>query len=309
MPGIGRRSVLKAASAAAGGLALGSALSGTASAAPVRTARAAGGTLIVRWIGGGVVEMATPDNKLLTYVDAWVWNNAGYTVLKVDRPAEFASPDAFASYVAAKSPDAVLVLLSHDHGDHMGDYFDLLRALFAAGLNVKTTGQSDLLRFGYVQKFRDNGLDPAQIVVNSGAGQNFGGMAQHGAIQTWLVPAMHSNSLAFPAAGFVVDMGGVRFYATGDTDLFGDMRMIADRYHPDLALVCAGGGPYTMGPRDAAIACSLAGVSQAVPIHYAHNAQVLGLEAATQFKQALAELAPGATAQLFSIGESRPITI
>ena len=309
MPGIRRRSVLKSASAAAGGLALGGALSGTASAASVRTARAAVGTLIVRWIGGGVVEVATPDNKLLTYVDAWVWNNAGYGVLKVDRPAEFGSADAFASYVAAKSPDAVLVLLSHDHGDHMGDYFDLLKALVGAGLNVKTTGQSDLMRFGYVQKFKDNGLDPAQIVVNSGAGQNFGGMAQHGAMQVWLVPAIHSTSIAFPAAGFILDIGGVRVYASGDTDLFGDMRLIGDRYHPNLALLCAGGGPYTMGPRDAALACSMTGVSQAVPIHYAHNGQVLGPEAATQFQQALAELSPGTTAQVFNLAESRPIAI
>jgi L-ascorbate metabolism protein UlaG (beta-lactamase superfamily) len=262
----------------------------------------------VRWIGGGVVEVATPDNKQLAYIDAWVWSNAAYTVLKVDRPAEFGSPAAFGSYVAAKSPDAVLVLLSHDHGDHMGDYFDLLKALSGAGLNVKTSGQSDLMRFGYVQKFKDSGLDPAQIIANSGAGQNFGGMAQHGAMQAWLVPALHSNSIAFPAAGFILDIGGVRVYASGDTDLFGDMRLIGDRYHPSLALVCAGGGPYTMGPRDAAMACSLTGVSQAVPIHYAHNGLVLGPEAATQFQQALAELSPGTTAQVFNLGESRAIT-
>src|SRR5438552_530083 len=169
MPGIGRRSLLKTASVAAGGLALGSAVS-TAAAAP-RTARAASGTVNVQWLGGGVVEVATPDNKQLAYVDAWIWNNAAYGVLKVDRPAEFASATAFRDYVAAKSPDAVLVLLSHDHGDHMGDYFELLKTLSGAGLPVKTTGQSDLMRGGLTQKFKDAGLDPAQIVLNGGAGQ------------------------------------------------------------------------------------------------------------------------------------------
>ncbi len=308
MTRIGRRSALKTtASIAAGGLAFGSALSTTAAAAAPGAAGA--GTLNVRWIGGGVVEVATPDNKQLAYVDAWVWNNAAYSVLKVDRPAEFASPDAFASYVSARSPDAVLVLLTHDHGDHIGDYFDVLKALSGAGLNVKTSGQSDLLRGGLVQKFKDSGLDPAQIVVNGGAGQNFGGMAQHGAMQTWLVPAVHSNLLGFPSAGFVIQIGGVRVYASGDTDLYGDMRMIADRYHPDVALVCAGGGPYTMGPRDAALACSMTGVTQAVPIHYGHNMQVKGVEAAAEFKQALAELAPNATAQVFNLAESRAITV
>jgi len=307
MPGIGRRSLLKTASVAAGGLALGGQL--TAATASATPARAAGGSVMVRWIGGGVVEVATPDNKQLAYVDAWVWNNAAYSVLKVDRPAEFASAGAFKDYVATKSPDAVLVLLSHDHGDHMGDYFEMLKTLVGGGLPVKTTGQSDLMRGGLVQKFKDAGLDPAQVVVNGGAGQNFGGRAQHGATQTWLVPAVHSNLLGFPSAGFVLEIGGVRLYASGDTDLYGDMRLIADRYHPDIALVCAGGGPYTMGPRDAAMACQLTGVSQAVPIHYGHNGQVLGLQAAADFKAAISEIAPNATAQVFSLAESRAISV
>ncbi len=310
MSGIGRRSLLKTASVAAGGLALGAQMTAaTAAAAPARSARAAGGSVMVRWIGGGVVEVATPDNKQLAYVDAWVWNNAAYGVLKVDKPAEFASANAFKDYVAAKSPDAVLVLLTHDHGDHMGDYFEMLKALVGGGLPVKTTGQSDLMRGGLVQKFKDAGLDPAQVVLNGGAGQNFGGRAQSGAMQTWLVPAVHSNLLGFPSAGFVLEMGGVRIYASGDTDLFGDMRMIADRYHPDIALVCAGGGPYTMGPREAAMACQMTGVSQAVPIHYGHNPQVLGLQAAEDFKTALTEISPSTTAQVFTLAESRAITV
>ena len=310
MPGMERRELLKTASVAAGTVALaGLASATTAAAAPVRGARAGSGTLNVRWIGGGVVEIATPDNKQLAYVDAWVWNNAAYTVLKVERPAEFASASAFSDYVAARSPDAVLVMLTHDHGDHMGDYFELLKALSDAGLPVKTTGQSDLMRGGLPQKFRDAGLDPAQLVLNAGAAQNFGGMARHGAMTTWLVPAVHSNLLGYPAAGFVLEVGGVRVYASGDTDLYGDMRMIADRYHPDIALVCAGGGPYTMGPRDAAVACQLIGVSQAVPIHYGHNPQVLGAQAADEFRAALGEIAPGTTVQVIGLGESRAISV
>ena len=309
MPGVGRRSLLKTASVAVGGLAVGATLGANAAAAPARAPVAGGGTLNVRWIGGGVVELATPDNKQLAYVDAWVWNNTAYNILKVERPAEFASADAFAGYVAGKSPDAVLVLLTHDHGDHMGDYFDLLKALSGGGLNVKTTGQSDLMRAGLVQKFKDSGLDPAQIVLNAGAGQNFGGRAEHGGMQAWLVPAIHSTLLAYPSAGFVLEMGGVRVYASGDTDLYGDMRMLADRYHPDVALVCAGDGPYTMGPRDAAMACAMTGVGQAVPIHYGHNPQVLGPEAASQFQQALSEISPGTTAQVLGLGESRAITV
>jgi L-ascorbate metabolism protein UlaG (beta-lactamase superfamily) len=306
MPDFGRRSLLKSATVTAGALALG-AVSARASQA---SSRAAGsGTLNVRWLGGGVVEVATPDNKNIAFVDAWVWNNAAYSVLKVDKPAELSSAQAFASYVSGRSPDAVLVLLTHDHGDHIGDYFEMLKALTDAGVNVKTSGQSDLMRAGLVQKFKDNGLDPAEVVLNAGAGQNFGGTAQLGGMQVWLVPAIHSNGMAYPSAGFVVEMGGVRVYASGDTDLYGDMRLVGDRYHPDLALVCSGGGPYTMGPRDAAMACAMTGVSQAVPIHYAHNTQVLGPEAATEFKTALSEVSPNTTAQVFNLAEMRAISV
>src|SRR5438445_10378905 len=104
MSGIGRRSLLKTASVAAGGLAVGATLASNAAASPARAPVAGGGTLNLRWIGGGVVELATPDNKQLAYVDAWVWNNAAYTVLKVDRPAEFARAERVGSYVASKAP-------------------------------------------------------------------------------------------------------------------------------------------------------------------------------------------------------------
>jgi L-ascorbate metabolism protein UlaG (beta-lactamase superfamily) len=146
-------------------------------------------------------------------------------------------------------------------------------------------------------------------VANGGAGQNFGGLAQHGPMQAWLVPAVHSNLLGFPAAGYVLEIGGVRIYASGDTDLYGDMRLLADRYHPDVAMVCVGGGPYTMGPHDAAVACQLAGVSQAMPIHYAHNTAVLGVEAGAQFQQAVSAVAPAVGVQVFQLGEARSLTV
>jgi L-ascorbate metabolism protein UlaG (beta-lactamase superfamily) len=128
-------------------------------------------------------------------------------------------------------------------------------------------------------------------------------------MQVWLVPAVHSNILGFPSAGFVLEIGGVRLYASGDTDLYGDMRMLADRYHPDIALVCTGGGPFTMGPRDAALACQMAGVSQAVPIHFAHNPLVLGPEAAGQFQQAIGEISPSVTVTTMQPGEMKSLTV
>jgi len=260
---------------------------GSAAAAP----RMSGGRCSVRWLGGGVVELATPDYKQMAYIDAWIWNNAGWTRFNVPKPPEYASKDGFVQYVKSKSPQAVLVLLTHDHGDHIGDYFEMLQALNAAGVPVKTGGQSDLMRKGLVPQFKSAGLDPAQIVLNGGGSMNFGGISKHGDMTVHLVPAIHSTLAGYPSAGFIVEIGGVRVYASGDTDLFGDMKLIGERYRPQLGFFCVGDGPYTMGPEDAARACQMTGISQAVPVHYAHNAQVLGIQAGEDFRRAVAATA------------------
>src|SRR6185369_246167 len=175
----------------------------------------------------------------------------------VPKPAEYGSKEAFAQYVRGKNPEAVFVLLTHDHGDHIGDYFDALKALVDAGVPVATAGQSDLMRAqnGLVPDFKKAGLDNAKLVVNGGGGINFGGTGRYGAMTARLVPAVHSTFHAFPAAGFILDIGGTRVYISGDTDLFGDMKLIGERYQPNVAIVCVGDGPYTMGPDEAARAC------------------------------------------------------
>jgi L-ascorbate metabolism protein UlaG (beta-lactamase superfamily) len=305
---LGRRTVLRGMLALGGTLALGA----CATAAPLGagtggSARLAGGRVSVRWLGGGVVELATPDYKQIAYGDAWVWNNAGWSRFSVQKPPEYATKEGFAQYVASKKPEAVFVLLTHDHGDHIGDYFEALKVLTAAGVPVMTTGQSDLMRKGLVPEFKNAGLDPAKIVANGGAGMNFGGTARHGAMTARLVPAVHSTLAAFPAAGFMLDIGGTRVYISGDTDLYGDMKTIGGRYQPNLAIVCVGDGPFTMGPEEAARACQWLGVSHAIPVHYAHNPLVRGVEAGEDFRKALAQIAPAIQVAVMKPGETRMI--
>jgi L-ascorbate metabolism protein UlaG (beta-lactamase superfamily) len=68
--------------------------------------------------------------------------------------------------------------------------------------------------------------------------------------------------------GFVVGLeNGQSFYFAGDTALFGDMALIREMYHPDIAFLPIG-DHYTMGPEAAARACALLGVRQVVPMHY-----------------------------------------
>jgi L-ascorbate metabolism protein UlaG (beta-lactamase superfamily) len=273
-------------------------------------ARMSGGRVSVRWLGGGVAELATPDYRQIAYADAWFWSNAGWTRFNVPKAAEYASKEAFAQYVRGKNPEAVLVLLTHDHGDHAGDYMDALKALVDAGVPVMTTGQSDLMRSatGLLPDFQKAGLTPAKVVANGGAAMNFGGTTRHGGMTARLVPAVHSTLHAFPAAGFILDIGGVRIYNSGDTDLFSEMKTIGERYQPNLALVCVGDGPFTMGPEEAARACQWLGVQQAIPVHYAHNAAVKGVEAGEEFRKAMASIAPSVKVTVMKPGETQIIT-
>jgi L-ascorbate metabolism protein UlaG (beta-lactamase superfamily) len=273
------------------------------------SARLTGGRVSVRWLGGGIAEIATPDYKQIAYGDAWFWSNAGWSRFNVPKAAEYASKEAFAQYVRGKNPEAVFMLLTHDHGDHMGDYFDALKALVDAGVPVVTAGQSDLMRgsIGLVPDFKKAGLDNTKIVVNGGSGINFGGTGRHGAMTARLVPAVHSTLHAFPAAGFILEIGGTRVYISGDTDLYGDMKLVGQRYQPNVAVVCVGGGPNTMDPAEAAVACQWLGVSHAIPVHYAHNANVLGVEAGEDFRKAMARVAPDVKVTVMKPGDTAVI--
>ena len=261
----------------------------------------------VRWLGGGVTELSTPDSKQILLFDAWIWNNAGFDRFNLKKPPELSTAAAYADHVVARKPEAILVLLTHDHGDHIGDYFELLKTLHERGLNVKTMGFSDLMRYALVPKFKEAGLDEAAIVVNSGAGGNIGGVGSHGGMRAVVVPAVHSTTFGLPSIGFVAHIGGLNVYASGDTDLFGDMALIGRRYKPDLAIVCAGNGAFTMGPADAAEAVRMMGASVAIPVHYAHNGLVIGPEAGDKFAAALKQAAPRSRAIVMKPGETTQV--
>lgn len=265
------------------------------------------GPINVRWLGGGVAELSTPDNKQIMLVDAWIWNNAGYERFNRQKPLELSSAAAYADHLVARKPDGVFVLLTHDHGDHIGDFFELLKTLHDRSLNVKAMGHSDLMRYALIPKFKEAGLDEATIVVNNGAGGNIGGIGAHAGMRATVVPAIHSTTFGLPSIGFVAQIGGMKVYASGDTDLFGDMALIGRRYKPDLAIVCVGNGPFTMGPADAAEAVRMVGAPIAIPVHYAHNGLVLGPEAGDRFRAEMGAVAPRTRVIVMRPGESAQI--
>jgi L-ascorbate metabolism protein UlaG (beta-lactamase superfamily) len=70
------------------------------------------------------------------------------------------------------------------------------------------------------------------------------------------------------AAGYVIRLeDGRSIYYSGDTCLFGDMRLIGELYKPEIAFLPIG-DRFTMDPVQAAKACELLGVKQVVPMHW-----------------------------------------
>ncbi len=151
--------------------------------------------------------------------------------------------------------DAVLV--THGHGDHLGDAVDIAR-----NNDCPVVAIHELSRI----------ISEKNVEA---VGMNIGGTANVSGINVTMVKAFHSADYedergiisAGDPAGFVVEMEGKRVYHCGDTDVFLDMKLIGELYSPDVMLVPIGGW-YTMGIREAVKAVELVKPKIAIPMHY-----------------------------------------
>jgi len=110
-------------------------------------------------------------------------------------------------------------------------------------------------------------------------GMNKGGRVEASGIGLTMVHAEHSGGVTVASEGTEAtrEVGcwgwllefedGTRVYHTGDTDLFGDMALVKDRWAPSIAVLPIG-GHYTMGPKEAALALELLGNPRCVPGHW-----------------------------------------
>jgi L-ascorbate metabolism protein UlaG (beta-lactamase superfamily) len=101
---------------------------------------------------------------------------------------------------------------------------------------------------------------------------NLGGTVQFDWGWVKLVPALHSsttpNGTVCPPAGLLIMVGERLVYHLGDTCLFSDLKLIAQRgNHVNVALVPIG-GHYTMDRFDAVTACEWIGADEVIPVHY-----------------------------------------
>lgn len=154
--------------------------------------------------------------------------------------------------LASIKPDDVkadYILVTHAHGDHIGDAYDI-----AVNTGATVVGIPEIMDFG--------GENIKSI------GMNLGGTVKLPFGFVRMVPALHSSGVkGGVACGYVVGVGGKVVYFAGDTALFEDMKLIGARDKIDYAILPIG-GHYTMDPVDAAKAVEFLGAANAIPLHY-----------------------------------------
>ncbi len=213
----------------------------------------------VLWLGHATTRITSTAGKVIV-IDPFLKKNP-------KAPVKFRDLSALG--------EVDLILVTHGHGDHVGDLRELA-SLSGATIVANWEFANNIIALGLVDADKVIAMNKGGTVAPIGRG-----------IKIHMVPAEHSSAIdlqtmgldwkpglpsqAFTGAavGYVVELeNGFKIYHSGDTAVFGDMALINTFYAPDLALVCIG-GYFTMDPEGAAYAVrELIKPKQVIPIHY-----------------------------------------
>lgn len=216
----------------------------------------AGGKVQVQWLGQSAFKITSVGGKVIV-IDPYLTANPK-------------TPELYRKLDALGKVD--LILVTHGHVDHMLD----------APALAKLNNAPVWAPAGLAQSMQTLGILPAALANRMNKG---GSITPLGAgIRVTMVHAEHSSELLWhnpvsnkdethvggEPCGFIIEFeNGFKLWHMGDTGLFGDMRLIAELYKPDLLLIPIGGGPFVMNPADAALATrDFIHPKTAVPIHY-----------------------------------------
>jgi L-ascorbate metabolism protein UlaG (beta-lactamase superfamily) len=243
----------------------------------------------VLWLGQSATRITTPSGKVIV-IDPFLVNNP-------KTPPQYKNLDALGH--------VDVILVTHGHGDHVGDVKEL----------AKRTGAKVYGPAGLVATMVDLGWLPPEQGVRFGKGGKVNPVgpqititqtrAEHSSEVTVTDPATKKTT-TYPGgepAGFIIELeNGFKIYHMGDTGLFGDMKLIAEYYKPDLVMMPIG-GHFVMDPRDAAYATrEMLKPKFVIPFHYATFPVLKGTPA--EYQAALGQT----TTQVFPISPGDKLT-
>ena len=155
--------------------------------------------------------------------------------------------------ISADDAAATTILLTHGHGDHIGDTVAI----------AKRTGAPVVAIVELAGELGEEGLDVRD--------PNLGGSVKFDWGWVKLVPAWHTSTTpkgtVNTPAGLVINFHDTIVYHLGDTCVFSDLQLVGKRQPIDVALMCIG-GHYTMDRVDAVDAAELVGAKTVIPCHY-----------------------------------------
>ncbi|MFZ5633847.1 MAG: metal-dependent hydrolase [Bacillota bacterium] len=191
----------------------------------------------VKWLGHAACQI-TSEKGAVVLIDPWITGNPACPIKKED----------------IKRAD--LILVTHDHFDHLGsDIPDL----------VKATGAVVIAQPELANALKQAGVSEDKIIF--GMGMNIGGQVEAAGIKVTMTQAFHSGT-AGEAVGYIVFLeDGKTVYHAGDTGIFSDMELFGRIYEIDLALLPIG-SVFVMDPVQAAYSLTLLKPKKAIPIHY-----------------------------------------
>lgn len=167
----------------------------------------------------------------------------------------FISPNPLAKGIDVQKILANYILLSHGHEDHVYDCESI----------AKNNNSLIVANFEIISWYNQKGITNVHPM-------NIGGTKKIGEFSVKMVNAVHSSCLPDGSnggnpSGYVISVNNKNIYYSGDTALHYDMKIIAEQYKLDCAILCIGGN-FTMDAQDALLAAQWLNVKKVIAMHF-----------------------------------------